>query len=263
MKAIGKAGTKQVFEPDAGADQIGWKGIDVSILLIAHDQPILIVKDDKAIGDRLDRRTQAHFGRDVDGQADTVAITGAPILKADPSAGLQRQFDGRDVIGGDAVTHGINPGVPVLIQVQQGGNRIQQITIGHAGGNAACRERVKPGTVGKEKPVFAIKHGKTIADDVDRGAQAAFSHDRRGVGAVQIAQIALVLALQARGFGLGGTGRLPFFHHQFRKRAGLQRQLFIGGGEFAAFPFQMPFGGHPGAAFLRQSFCRRQGRGDL
>lgn len=81
------------------------------------------------------------------------------------------------------------------------------------------------------------------------------------MGAVKIAQVALVLAFQAGGFGPGGMGRLAFLDHLFGKRACLKGKFFLRGGEFAHLPFQRAFRRQPGTTFTGETVGKRKTSG--
>ena len=254
--ACGEARAQDVFEAGTGLDGIGGGGIDVAVGLVADRQAVMAVEDHETIGDRLDRGAQAHFGGDVDGKADQIAVAGAPILQPDPETGAEGEFDGGDFIHRDAGEHRVDPVGGGLVGVDQEGGLFHECAIGHAGNDDAGGKGLHQRAVGKDQAVVAVENGKAIADGVYRGAQAAFGHDGGGMRAVQIAKVAFVLPLEAGRLGAGGAGGLAFFDDLLGQGAGLQRQLFIRRRQFTAFPFEMPFRRHARAAFLCQTFCQ-------
>jgi hypothetical protein len=71
------------------------------------------------------------------------------------------------------------------------------------------------------------------------------------MGAVKIGDESEVLVFQKLSFRQGGLHHLALFDDLVRKRAGVNRQLFVGGEEFAAFLFKKTFG------LARRSLTRR------
>ena len=248
---------QDILEPGAGLHGGGRSGIDVAVALVAGQEPFFAVIQHETIGDRLDRGPYAHLFGDIQRKAHQIAIPRTMILKLDPGAIAKPECFGRDRVSlhpGQHARHEVLSRLGAKVQRGRGGDQRQHVGVGQAGGNGLAVERRKPGPVRRDQAQPAVKHGKPVADGVHRIPQPAFGHHRCRVGAVKIGHKAVILVLERLCLAQGRTHDLTLFHDLVRQRARMDRQLFIGGEQLAAFLFQKPLCRQPRAPFPDQTF---------